>query len=123
MSSALATRPALPQWATRSPTGRVKLFLLRVFKCQDCEVDVNLIGEWYWVQPAVWAQAGPCARGYLCIGCLETRIGRTLTSQDFTDDDANRSTEKPWTRRSARFTERLAARPTTSVDRMVGGRG
>ena len=40
--------------------------------------------EVYMVKPAVWKAAGldPYS-GCLCIGCLEKRLGRTLTSKDF----------------------------------------
>lgn len=34
------------------------------------------------VDDAVWAQAGD-AQGWLCIGCLEERLGRGLTPDDF----------------------------------------
>jgi hypothetical protein len=40
--------------------------------------------EVYMVKPAVWKAAGldPFS-GCLCIGCLEKRLGRTLTPMDF----------------------------------------
>jgi hypothetical protein len=47
--------------------------------------------EWYMVWPAVWSRAvGPDARGYLCIPCLERRLGRPLTGDDFTTAAVNR---------------------------------
>jgi hypothetical protein len=40
--------------------------------------------EVYMVTPAVWEAAGmEPAGGCLCIGCLEKRLGRTLTPKDF----------------------------------------
>ena len=40
--------------------------------------------EVYTVKPAVWKAAGLHAyAGCLCIGCLEKRLGRTLTPKDF----------------------------------------
>ena len=40
--------------------------------------------EVYGVKPAVWKKAGMEVKGgCLCIGCLEKRIGRTLTPKDF----------------------------------------
>ena len=63
--------------------------------CADCRVDVHEIGEWYMVHDNVWEQAWPghsiVPYGYaiLCIGCLEKRIGRTLTRPDFTDAPVN----------------------------------
>jgi hypothetical protein len=40
------------------------------------------------VHDQVWAKAGMTKGergGYLCIGCLEKRLGRRLTPKDFTD--------------------------------------
>lgn len=51
------------------------------------------------VRDRVWARAG-AGRGYLCIGCLERRLGRPLTCRDFTDAPINGP--DPWD------TERLA---------------
>ncbi len=50
--------------------------------CQDCDVDVIAVGECYMVQDAVWPLAED--GGVLCVGCLEARIGRELTREDFT---------------------------------------
>ena len=38
--------------------------------------------EWYMVHNYVWAQAG-MTNGFLCIGCLERRLGRSLGPNDF----------------------------------------
>jgi hypothetical protein len=59
--------------------------------CNDCDVDTQDIGEWYMVKDEVWAAAWPkgSKREFLCIGCLETRLGRRLTSDDFTDATIN----------------------------------
>ena len=53
----------------------------------------------------LWAQANPQINGMLCIGCLEIRLGRTLTSEDFTDASINR----PYRNMSKRLASRLAA--------------
>jgi hypothetical protein len=58
--------------------------------CADCGVDALSLGEWYMVWDEIWDRAWinrsrPPAGGILCIGCLETRLGRTLTAPDFTD--------------------------------------
>jgi hypothetical protein len=39
-------------------------------------------GEWYLVLDEVWAEAG-MRRGFLCVDCLERRLGRRLASADF----------------------------------------
>jgi len=64
-------------------------------RCADCGLDTIAEGEWYMVEDAIWEQAwGHISRGtpgeqILCIGCLEKRIGRALTSSDFTDAPTN----------------------------------
>jgi len=64
-------------------------------KCVDCGLDTIAEGEWYMVHDQVWQQAwgsleftGP-GQQILCIGCLQNRIGRRLTSADFTDAPVN----------------------------------
>jgi hypothetical protein len=45
-------------------------------------IDEN--SEVYMVKPAIWKVAGmDDFGGCLCIGCLEKRLGRTLTPRDF----------------------------------------
>lgn len=46
--------------------------------------------EWYMVTDEVWAAAGMPHRGFLCVGCLEGRLGRELSGPDFTDAPVNR---------------------------------
>jgi hypothetical protein len=64
-------------------------------KCADCGLDTIAAGEWYMVHDQIWQQAwgsleytGP-GQQVLCIGCLENRIGRKLTSADFTAASVN----------------------------------
>jgi hypothetical protein len=63
--------------------------------CNDCGVDTQDIGEWYMVKDEVWAAAWlkRSKREFLCIGCLETRLGRRLTSDDFIDAPINQFQE------------------------------
>jgi hypothetical protein len=60
--------------------------------CADCGVNTIAIREWYWLRDEIWEQAWPgtanaeivTAEGnYLCIGCLEKRLGRELNGHDF----------------------------------------
>jgi hypothetical protein len=67
-------------------------------KCADCLIDTSDIDEFYMVKDEVWSYAwrtsrpppptlaplrfeleyvGPWSGRFLCIGCLERRIGRT----------------------------------------------
>jgi len=57
--------------------------------CLDCDCDTFEIGEDYMVHGSVWDQVVSDDRGMLCIGCLETRLGRILTQADFTDVPIN----------------------------------
>jgi hypothetical protein len=62
-------------------------------RCADCEIGTATIREMYIVRDDVWEQAWAGRRKpwhgkipgqeILCIGCLESRIGRTLVKSDF----------------------------------------
>jgi hypothetical protein len=89
--------------------------------CKDCGVDTTPctgkrgcrhIGRWehYMVLDEVWARAcmpliDPAdpkgASGYLCIGCLEKRVGRKLHFADFTGAPIN-DPDHPWNTRRLR---------------------
>lgn len=88
--------------------------------CKDCGVDTSPCSgrrgcrhagkwEWYIVRNHVWAAAGMAPEkpdehsGILCIGCLETRLGRRLDPADFTAAPINDPYD-PW------HTSRLASR-------------
>jgi hypothetical protein len=83
--------------------------------CYDCGTDTTPCTgkrdcphngwEWYEVREDVWDAAGMTnigGRAYLCIGCLEQRIGRRLTAGDFAPVPIN----KP----NPRDTDRVASR-------------
>ena len=90
--------------------------------CIDCGMDTApnddrrrrgaRTSEWFMVHDSVWLAAGmpkrePMERGdFLCIGCLEARLGRTLTPRDFTDVPVNRPDR--W--KSPRLNARLVGR-------------
>lgn len=74
--------------------------------CRDCGAStaprdsagdiMDFTWEWYVVWPRVWRKAVPDAGeidygggGYLCVGCLEARLGRRLRPGDFADVPAN----------------------------------
>lgn len=54
-------------------------------KCMDCGKDTQQIGEYYMLHNQVWytIAAKTCGRGMLCLGCVESRLGRPLVSADF----------------------------------------
>jgi len=84
--------------------------------CDDCGLVV--IGlrshehEWFMVHDEVWAEAGMpidekheySGEGVLCVGCLEQRLGRRLTSKDFPQLPVN---DLDW--QSERLRSRLTA--------------
>ncbi len=58
--------------------------------CVDCGQHTSLLNEYYRVHDEVWGEARTDeAESMLCIGCLETRIGRQLTPSDFSDAPIN----------------------------------
>ncbi len=84
---------------------REALFMAAVDLCLDCGVSTFEVGEYYMVRDELWPLS---VDGMLCIGCLETRLGRRLRRADFTDVPLN------WHPRymlnnSARLKQRLAA--------------
>jgi hypothetical protein len=65
-------------------------------RCRDCDLDTVWAGmpngpwEYYMVHDHVWAQTGLGPYdGMLCVGCIEFRLGRRLTPEDFTDAPVN----------------------------------
>lgn len=58
-----------------------------VIPCLDCEVDLVEIEEKFMVRDEVWAAAQLRPEsGWICIECLEARLGRRLTRDDFKQD-------------------------------------
>lgn len=78
---------------------------MKLFECIDCSVVTTDIDEYYMVHDGIWMTACPKKSGMLCIGCLEERLGRTLTAADFTDAPINHGVFPQ--------SERLAARLAT----------
>lgn len=58
--------------------------LMSQYTCMDCKIDTAQIQEYYMVDDTLWDTINPKILGMLCIGCLEDRIGRLLTPEDFT---------------------------------------
>ena len=55
-----------------------------LFECMDCHCCTNCNYEYYMVHDQVWLEANPRDKGMLCVGCLEQRLGKLLTKDDFT---------------------------------------
>ena len=84
----------------------------RIFKCRDCGVCTNCLYEYYMVTDRVWYSAVTAmdASGMLCIGCLEARLGKLLTKDDFIDCPLNDINQ---TQGSARLRSRLTGKTFT----------
>ena len=54
-----------------------------MFDCMDCGVNTSEIKEYYTLRDEVWLEANPVDFGMLCLGCVETRLGRSLVRTDF----------------------------------------
>lgn len=56
-----------------------------VCSCIDCGVNTMTLGEYYCLIPQSWysATAAEGGDGMLCLGCIEVRLGRSLTQEDF----------------------------------------
>jgi hypothetical protein len=53
------------------------------FDCMDCGVSTWDTDEFYMVHDELWHAVVPDGEGMLCIGCLATRLNRSLTPADF----------------------------------------
>jgi hypothetical protein len=77
--------------------------------CDDCGLNTQEIGEQYMLHNSVWTAATGVSHkwmamiGFLCIGCIERRLGRQLTKADFSDVGINKD-RRP---RSSRLRARL----------------
>jgi hypothetical protein len=79
------------------------------WRCADCGIDTDAIDEYYMLHDPIWQQAADDVAGHLCIGCLERRLGRTLTAADFPDRDINTAVHL---KRSPRLAARIHAHRT-----------
>jgi hypothetical protein len=61
-----------------------KEYMNNMFGCIDCGINTLDAGEYYMVKTNIWKLTGlGISGGMLCINCLEKRIGRKLTPDDF----------------------------------------
>lgn len=95
-------RTAAPSISKRSKKPKARINV-DCWYCHDCRTDVRL--EYYMVHDTVWQEAqGRNGFFFLCIGCLENRLGRRLQSLDFTGCYINRDPNLP---RTHRLTSRM----------------
>lgn len=64
-----------------------------VHPCADCGIDTTAEGirdnNYYMATDEIWNMYG-AGDGFLCLSCLEKRLGRPFTDQDFNDSILNR---------------------------------
>lgn len=87
-------------------------------RCADCSTETlspepGVRTEYYMLRDTVWAAARTDPHAYLCVGCIEARLGRRLHSGDFTATPINDLgiVDNPrfaWSWRSERLTGRLS---------------
>jgi len=71
--------------------------------CMDCKIDTRSIGEYFMINKDLWT----FGKGFLCIGCLENRLGRKLEPKDFLLCPLNLSLLEFWDFASQRLLDRL----------------
>ena len=59
------------------------------FECLDCGVDTSENEEYYMLKDWLWLLVHPSRKGKLCLSCVETRLGRRLVPNDFSDAPIN----------------------------------
>lgn len=77
------------------------------FLCEDCGQDTGKMKEFYFVHTELWLSVMTSVDGMLCIGCLETRLGRQLVASDFPDVSIN--SPRHGSGKSSRLSARLRA--------------
>jgi hypothetical protein len=87
--------------------------------CFDCKINTKTIGEYYMIHNHLW----PKVKGFLCIGCLETRIDRKLEPSDFTNVPVNNGRDRGWwfNSKSERLWNRLGKTLIRGIDYLDHG--
>lgn len=80
--------------------------MMYAFRCLGCGVDTLWLKEYYMIHKHLWMTVNADDDGMLCIGCVESRLGRALTASDFTDAPVN---SLEYGRKSERLISRLTA--------------
>jgi hypothetical protein len=73
--------------------------------CHDCGLDTAAADEFYMLGHSLWRGVASGV-DFLCVGCVELRLGRRLVRDDFSDVPLNWLAD---VRRSRRLTNRLAS--------------
>jgi len=77
----------------------------RFIYCNDCGADVLRLREYHYkVKSELWLTVANSSE-FLCIKCLESRLGRELSPNDFTNESVN---QRHFGRKSATLVNRLS---------------
>lgn len=79
------------RWAATQPVREYTDEDVKLFTCVGCGVNTLEINEYYMVQFHIWQAVVPVhhQREVLCIGCLESNLGRELITADFIEVPIN----------------------------------
>lgn len=78
-------------------------------KCTDCDFDTKT--EYFMLEHDLWSKVNNGRRqGFLCIGCVEVRLGRELNAFDFLDAPVNQPEVVHPRNRAVQRSDRLMAR-------------
>lgn len=80
--------------------------MMYAFRCLGCGVDTLWLKEYYMIHKKLWLTVNSDDDGMLCIGCVESRLGRELNASDFTDAPVN---SLDFGRKSERLIARLSS--------------
>jgi len=89
----------------------------RSFECLDCGVNTLHTDEYYMIHDELWLRVNPKRKGMMCIGCVEARLERELTPEDFTAAPING--ESFWLK-SARLLSRVTGLPEQTLRLPIG---
>lgn len=67
----------------------------RRFSCLDCKIDTGKTHEHYFINTVTWLSVVQTTKGMLCVGCIETRLGRQLVAADFPQVSVNSPSYEP----------------------------
>lgn len=87
--------------------------------CFSCGKNTFALGEDYYVHDDLWYKYG--VEGVLCIGCLETRMGRKLTPEDFLYSDRRDKITKNKIKSIRTWRERINYQPSARLIDRCGG--
>ena len=75
-----------------------------MYNCLNCKIDVYKSDGCYMLNDSIWNQIHNSKSGFLCISCVEIKLNRQLTKDDFNNSYVNK---RNWGTRSIKLASRL----------------